>query len=115
MPPVPSSDRPVRAPRLRVIARDPETLYAYWEGVAPTGESPWELRAEGPGGVTLASVTTTAEQGWLSVAVASVSRVSVRPLGAQAPSLSTVLVTSGPVPPMPTPLPSSSSALLRAS
>lgn len=115
-------DASARAPRLRAIARDPETLYVYWDGVdAPEG-STWELRAEGPGGAVIATALATSREAWLTAPVAAVARVSVRVRGA-ANALLTVPVEGGGAsarePAAPQAFPSavslpSSSALLRA-
>lgn len=98
------------APRMRVVARDPQTLYVFWDGVEEPAGHTWEVRAEAPGGAVLATALSPSRDAWLSVPVASVARVSVRAVGAAAALLSAVL-SAAPSPAAPPPLPSSSSRL----
>ncbi len=66
-------------PRVRVMVRDPETSFVYWEGKEQPGG--WEVVAEdrsGQAAVTRASAATSA---YVEAPVADLDRVLIRPVG----------------------------------
>jgi len=83
---------------MRVLVRDPRTLFVYWELEGPYAEA-WEIYALDHSGAVVSSFRTdgsTSGSGYLYVAAAHVSKVSLAPLDAagvvQAPRFAVPLV-----------------------